>query len=110
MRETVRFDLARHTIREADLQLLPEVVETLSSHPIDRVRVEGHTDSTGTRAFNLWLSNERAATVRNWLVAHGVAKERISIQGFGPDQPVASNATRPGRIANRRVDIVVQAR
>ena len=110
MRETVRFDLARHTIREADLQLLPEVVEALSTHPIDPVRVEGHTDSTGTRAFNLLLSIRRAATVRDWLAAHGVAKERISIQGLGPDQPVASNATRAGRIANRRVDILVQAR
>jgi outer membrane protein OmpA-like peptidoglycan-associated protein len=74
------------------------------------VLVEGHTDSTGKRTFNRWLSLQLAEEVRRWLVDHGVAPERIAVHGFGPDRPLASNTTPNGRIANRQVDIFLNVR
>jgi OmpA-OmpF porin, OOP family len=71
-----------------------------------RVRIEGHTDSTGDAARNQTLSEARAAAVREALVARGVAAERLETAGFGPDQPVADNATPEGRQQNRRVALV----
>ncbi|WP_018502664.1 OmpA family protein [Parafrankia discariae] len=69
------------------------------------VIVGGHTDSTGPRALNQALSIDRARVAREYLVLRGVPAERIRAAGFGPDQPIADNATTSGRAANRRVDV-----
>ncbi|WP_313954607.1 OmpA family protein [Frankia sp. EI5c] len=69
------------------------------------VLVGGHTDSTGPLALNQVLSLDRASAAREYLVLRGVPVERVRAAGFGPDQPVADNATVSGRAANRRVDV-----
>ncbi|OHV32168.1 flagellar motor protein MotB [Parafrankia soli] len=69
------------------------------------VIVGGHTDSTGPRALNQALSIDRARVAREYLVMRGVPAERIRAAGFGPDQPIADNASTSGRAANRRVDV-----
>ncbi len=76
--------------------------------PTSRIEVEGHTDAQGRAPANLELSQRRADTVRDYLVAHGIAAERVTAQGFGANQPVADNSTPEGRAANRRVEIVIQ--
>ena len=80
----------------------------VKAHPESgKLRVEGHTDAQGKRASNVKLSQRRAAAVVKALVKRGVPAERLVAQGFGPDQPVADNATAEGRAKNRRVELRV---
>jgi hypothetical protein len=70
------------------------------------IEVAGHTDSMGSDAYNMKLSQQRAGAVRNFLISKGVAADRLTAKGYGESQPVADNATREGRIQNRRVELV----
>jgi outer membrane protein OmpA-like peptidoglycan-associated protein len=72
------------------------------------VIVEGHTDSTGSDAYNQALSQRRADAVLNYLVRKGVPANRLTARGFGKSSPVASNDTREGRALNRRVELEVK--
>lgn len=72
------------------------------------IEVVGHTDSTGSRTYNLGLSQLRAQSVANYLMAQGVDASRLSTRGAGPDQPVANNATADGRAQNRRVEVTLR--
>ena len=72
------------------------------------VLVAGHTDSVGGNAYNIKLSDNRAASVKNYLISQGVPGNDISSEGFGEANPIASNETDAGRAENRRVEIVVQ--
>ncbi len=67
------------------------------------ILIEGHTDITGKRKYNQSLSEQRAASVSNYLKSLGVPNPRISNVGYGPDQPIADNGTDAGRAQNRRV-------
>jgi outer membrane protein OmpA-like peptidoglycan-associated protein len=73
-----------------------------------KVVIEGHTDSNGDDAFNMTLSQQRADSVRTYLVSRGVKPERITASGKGETQPLATNATPEGRANNRRVEIIIQ--
>ncbi|MFG6486901.1 OmpA family protein [Roseateles sp. BYS78W] len=99
----VSFDTGRADIRPQMRPVLDEVGRNLDANV--RVTVVGHTDSTGSDAINDPLSRERAAAVRDYLSARGVAPSRISVSGRGSHEPVASNDTEQGRAANRRVEI-----
>lgn len=87
--------------------ILDRFAQTLNENPRTTVRIVGHTDSTGSDAINDPLSVNRAAAVRSYLTARGVAAGRIAIDGVGSHQPVASNDTAAGRARNRRVEIFV---
>lgn len=76
-------------------------------YPSLRLRIEGHTDSTGSEETNRTLSYLRAVSVRDYLQAQGVRSPGIEVAGLGPDQPVASNDTQEGRARNRRVEIII---
>jgi outer membrane protein OmpA-like peptidoglycan-associated protein len=102
----IEFDLDSATLRAESRPVLDDVAKALASHPDWRLAIEGHTDSTGTPAHNQKLSEARAAAVRDYLTAHGVAASRLTSAGFGASQPVADNATELGRARNRRVEIV----
>jgi outer membrane protein OmpA-like peptidoglycan-associated protein len=78
-----------------------------SALPELRFKIEGHTDTTGSAETNRDLSLQRAVTVRDYLVGQGADTETIEVEGLGPDQPVADNATAAGRARNRRVEIVL---
>ncbi len=85
--------------------VLLAVARVLEAHPeIAHVRVEGHTDDHGRAHANLRLSEGRAAAVVRWLGAHGIAKKRLTSEGFGQTRPLESNETDEGRKANRRVE------
>lgn len=72
------------------------------------IEIVGHTDSTGSHAYNMSLSQRRAQSVANYLSAQGVDASRLSTRGAGPDQPVASNASADGRAQNRRVEVTLR--
>ncbi len=85
--------------------VLDAVEKLLEQHPeIKQLRVEGHTDSAGTAAYNRVLSQHRAESVVKWLVKHGIDASRLTAQGFGPDRPIDDNSTEVGRRNNRRVE------
>ncbi|MDO5704118.1 MAG: OmpA family protein [Paracoccus sp. (in: a-proteobacteria)] len=84
------------------------VARNLNQYPNSRVEVVGHTDSTGSMALNMDLSQRRAQSVAGILAAAGVSQARLSARGVGPNQPIASNATDAGRAQNRRVEILIR--
>lgn len=95
-------------------QVIPPFYPTLDSVAIvlnkfnrTLIDVNGHTDSTGSLSHNQGLSERRAASVANYLGSRGVDQRRISTLGFGPSQPIASNATPEGRAQNRRVEVLI---
>ena len=88
----------------ADL-VLQDAVATLRMHPDLIVEVAGHTDSIGSAAFNVGLSERRANTVRDYLVNGGVNSANLTARGYGQALPIADNATADGRTRNRRVEL-----
>ncbi|MEC9104629.1 MAG: OmpA family protein [Pseudomonadota bacterium] len=84
------------------------VARNLNQYPNSRVEVIGHTDSTGTAAYNQDLSQRRAQSVAGILAAAGVASNRLVAVGRGQTQPIASNDTVQGRAQNRRVEIIIR--
>jgi peptidoglycan-binding protein ArfA len=88
-------------------QILSQVADKLKACPTAHAAINGYTDNSGTEAINLSLSNQRAQTVANFLIAHGVAGSQLVVKGLGSVNPVAPNETPEGRAKNRRVEIVV---
>jgi OmpA-OmpF porin, OOP family len=103
----VHFARGRATILADSDPLLDEVLDAMVRFGIKRVRVEGYSDSSGSRAANLRLSGARAQAVAEYLAQKGVARSRLEAKGFGDARPIAPNLTARGRELNRRVEIVV---
>jgi peptidoglycan-binding protein ArfA len=95
------------TLTPASEQTLMQVVDKLKACPSANVTVNGYTDNTGNDAINIPLSDRRANTVVDFLVAHGVARDHVTEKGHGAADPVADNATPDGQAKNRRVEITV---
>ncbi len=103
----VSFDTNRYDIKANLRPILDRFSTTLNQNPVTTVTIIGHTDSTGSDAINNPLSVNRAAATRDYLVARGVAANRIAIDGRGSREPIADNNTMEGRAKNRRVEIFV---
>jgi outer membrane protein OmpA-like peptidoglycan-associated protein len=103
----VLFESGQTQLREEAHSSLVEVVDLLQSEPDKRIRIEGHTDSTGEADTNLEISAKRANKVLEALVALGVDSTRVTTAGMGEDFPIASNETEEGRSQNRRVDVIL---
>jgi OOP family OmpA-OmpF porin len=104
----INFDFDKAVIREADEADLKRAVDFVRKYPNTNVKIEGHTDSMGTEQYNQILSEERAGSVRNYLVQKGAAQRaNISTVGYGELRPLADNRTDEGRAENRRVDILI---
>jgi outer membrane protein OmpA-like peptidoglycan-associated protein len=105
----VLFESAKSDLLPQAQAKLSEVADVLTKQDKDsRIVVQGYTDSQGQLSFNQDLSQRRADSVRSYLTSHGIAADRITAQGFGPSNPVASNGSPEGRADNRRVEIIVQ--
>jgi outer membrane protein OmpA-like peptidoglycan-associated protein len=104
----VTFDTDSATIKSSFRGVLDGVAQTISQEPGINARVAGHTDSTGNPGHNMTLSQRRAQSVEAYLGDRGVARARLSAEGRGETQPVASNATEEGRSQNRRVEIYLK--
>jgi len=103
----VRFSYNSATLTDDDRRILENVAAALAAYPEIRVEIGGHTDSTGSSAYNARLSERRAEAVRQYLVGEGVGANRMTARGYGESQPIADNSTQEGRELNRRVELTV---
>src|SRR5690606_27826959 len=105
IREKIQFEHAKAAIKEESHDLLNEIVQVIkdNSH-IKKIAIEGHASSDGNKAFNKKLSDDRAKSVRTYLVEHGVSEDKLTAKGFGDEKPIADNETEEGREKNRRVE------
>jgi outer membrane protein OmpA-like peptidoglycan-associated protein len=81
------------------------MVTIFKEYPNAKFSIEGHTDSVGAAKSNQLLSERRANAVRDYLIANGIAADRLTAQGFGEEKPIDSNNTKAGRANNRRVEV-----
>ena len=82
-----------------------DIIQILNEYPTAKFTVEGHTDSVGSDKLNQKLSEERANSVRDFLIDKGIDAGRLTAIGYGESKPIATNNTRAGRAQNRRVEI-----
>ncbi|WP_347331291.1 OmpA family protein [Marinimicrobium locisalis] len=101
----ITFATGRYEIRSEFYSVLDSVSKVLKEFDKTAIKVSGHTDSTGSDELNQRLSEQRAESVRQYLIRRDVASGRIQAQGYGSRYPVASNSTDQGRQANRRVEL-----
>ncbi len=103
----VLFDLNKAELKPSALNNVRKLAEFLRENPTRKVLIEGFTDSTGSAAYNLQLSEQRAQAVKRALVKEGVDFNNIQTVGFGKEYPVADNATPASRSMNRRVEVTI---
>ena len=103
----VLFDFNKYTLKPGAREKMAKVSGILLAYPGLKIQVEGHTDSVGSDDYNQRLSEQRAESVRDYLVAQGVPAASVTSVGFGKTRPVVSNDTAEGRQQNRRVELVV---
>jgi OOP family OmpA-OmpF porin len=103
----VKFEFDSDRLLPESKVILKEVAETLNAYPQIKVDVEGHTDSIGTDAYNLGLSERRSIAVQQFLSTNGVGKDRLRPVGYGESNPIDTNETEAGRENNRRVEFKV---
>jgi outer membrane protein OmpA-like peptidoglycan-associated protein len=101
----ITFGVDSSTVQPAFQDTLDRVASTLTQYEKTYVDVMGHTDSTGSDAYNQSLSERRASAVAGYLTSRGVQSARLATRGYGESQPKASNLDEAGRAANRRVEI-----
>jgi outer membrane protein OmpA-like peptidoglycan-associated protein len=103
----VLFDTGKYTLKTGAREKLAKVSGIILAHPGLKLQVEGHTDNVGSDEYNQRLSEQRADSVRDYLVSQGLSGEAISAIGLGKTMPVTTNSTAVGRQQNRRVELVV---
>ena len=105
---TVHFDTDKADLSDADKATLDRAAVAMKNDPGVHMRLEGFTDSTGTDPHNLTLSQRRAISVGEYLKGKGIETNRLTGEGFGPNNPVDTNATSAGKADNRRVELFSQ--
>ena len=103
--KTILFDVGKSTIRPESATVLNNIVDVLNKYKNSKFSVEGYTDTSGNKDKNQRLSEDRAYSVKAYLVDKGINPARLSAKGFGPEKPIADNKTKKGRELNRRVEI-----
>ena len=101
----IQFESGKTKLKSSAFDELDEIIAGLNNQPGLNIEIQGHTDVRGSREYNLALSQKRAASVKTYMESRGIESSRLSVRGFGPDRPIASNDTAAGRAANRRVEI-----
>jgi len=105
----VHFAFDKADILPSSFPVLDEVAQSIDARPaVKRVRVEGHTDSYGSDAYNQKLSERRAHSVKKYIIQRGVPEDKVDAIGQGEVKPIADNATKEGRARNRRVEFHLQ--
>ena len=99
------FESGKAKIRPGAEGRLEAVIAILKREPAIRLEIQGYTDDTGSRSMNQRLSEDRARSVSDYLIRHGISPDRLKWVGYGPSRPVASNDTAEGRRQNRRVEL-----
>jgi OOP family OmpA-OmpF porin len=104
--QQIHFEFNKDKIRPESFPVLDAVVEVLNKNPDIKLEVQGHTDNKGGAAYNKNLSNRRAASVKTYLVTHGITPARLTSLGYGFDRPIVDNSTEQNRALNRRVQFI----
>ncbi len=105
----ILFDVDKSDLRPASKENLTELARILNKYPDTDILIEGHTDSDGSEAHNMDLSERRSRSVAGYLVEYSVTAARMTITWYGETQPVASNETLEGKQQNRRVEVAIMA-
>ena len=103
----INFDLEKYNIDSNDVQRLSTVIKVLLANNDAKISIEGHADNTGEESYNNPLSNNRASSIKDYLVNVGIDAGRLTTKAFGESMPKASNDTVEGRTINRRVEFIV---
>ena len=103
----VNFEFNKARLTPESYPILFYAVQNLNENPDTKVEIQGHTDNIGSEQYNMNLSEERAQTVRDYLVAKGIDPSRLTVKGYGESMPVADNSTPEGRSLNRRIEFKV---
>ena len=105
----VTFEYNKSSLTATAKQNLDKLVEVFKEYPDTNLLIVGHTDNVGSQSYNKPLSEQRAKSVRDYLVSNGIASSRLTSAGRGLEEPIADNSTADGRAANRRVEIAITA-
>ncbi len=105
MRDKILFDFDQATLKPESKTSLQKIAEVIQKYHKTEVAIAGYTDNVGKVSYNQQLSERRANAVRLFLIDQGVRADRLTVMGFGPDNPITSNATPEGRAQNRRVEL-----
>ncbi|MCA0427711.1 MAG: OmpA family protein [Bacteroidetes bacterium] len=105
--KNIFFDLDKSSLKQESEEELQRLFLLLTERSGLQIRIQGHTDSINSAAYNQKLSANRAKRVMDWLIAKGISPNRLSYQGFGESKPIAPNDTEQGRAMNRRVEFVI---
>ena len=106
--DKIQFETNKAVIKPESFGLLDEITAAVKSAPqIKKLSIEGHTDDVGADKYNQKLSDQRAASVKQYLVEHGVDAARLASKGWGEAKPIADNATEEGKEKNRRVEFII---
>lgn len=105
MKDKILFDFNQSTLKPESKASLQKMADILKKYDKTEITVAGYTDNVGTMSYNQQLSERRANAVRAYLNEQGVKASRMTVMGFGPDNPIASNDTADGRAQNRRVEL-----
>lgn len=107
--EKILFAFSKADLGDSAMKNLNTLVDILNKYPLTNIEVQGHTDSRGTEEYNQGLSERRASSVANYLIAKGINASRITTKGFGKLAPAYSNDTPEGQAQNRRVEFIITA-
>jgi outer membrane protein OmpA-like peptidoglycan-associated protein/tetratricopeptide (TPR) repeat protein len=105
--KNIFFDIDKFDLKEESISELTRLIQLLKNNPPLHIEISGHTDNHGSADHNIVLSRNRAQAVYNYLIANGIAKERLSYAGYGMTRPIDTNDTEPGRANNRRTEFSV---
>jgi outer membrane protein OmpA-like peptidoglycan-associated protein len=106
--EGILFETGKSTILQVSIPILEQAYAALAANPEVKVLIIGHTDSVGSESSNQTLSDNRANSVRTWLINRGIAANRLRAMGKGESQPRATNDTPEGRAQNRRIEFEIE--
>jgi len=100
----VTFDSGSAELAANAKNVLGKVVRTLNEYPEMKLEINGYTDNTGSLNYNMKISKKRAESVINYLINQGIQTDRLTANGYGPENPITSNKTKEGRAKNRRIE------
>jgi OOP family OmpA-OmpF porin len=104
----IQFETGKAIIKPLSFPILNAIVKVMKENPSYKLMVGGHTDDVGEDAMNMTLSQDRASSVANYLITHGVDPMRVTATGYGETLPVDTNKSEKGRTRNRRVEFNVE--
>jgi OmpA-OmpF porin, OOP family len=102
--KNIFFDVDKYDLKDKSLTELQKVIRFLNENPEVKIEISGHTDNSGTAAYNNQLSEKRALSVYSYLKDNGIATSRLKYKGYGSQQPIADNESEEGRMKNRRIE------